>query len=316
MKRINYPVGGDLEQLKHEYIEAFSNISSQREAQWKEFKSKHPRKYKGFPDKWGDFLTADFSTLLDIYKLYLQCESTFTNKERKSIKRMFGYQSYVDKNTQADSVIGSFFIRHATELDIYTCHYCDMSYINLYNLKNKPGNITTKRSFDLDHVIPQKECPMLSISMYNFVPSCKVCNQTVKHDGLLGGGDIGKMLRYSPSSNKFSVDRRVIVGIKMKGSYKSGFMRHKDNFRIKFRSSDFYRGYVEDFHLEERYEFHKDEALRLLDLRRVYPKRNIQQIAKLLKKTESEVYEDIFGERFTIESHRCFSKLKRDIMDM
>ena len=41
---------------------------------------------------------------------------------------------------------------------------------------------------------------------------------------------------------------------------------------------------------------------------------NIRQIARLMHKTADEVKEDIFGLHFSKDNHRCFDKMKRDIM--
>ena len=71
---------------------------------------------------------------------------------------------------------------------------------------------------------------------------------------------------------------------------------------------------AKSFRLEERYEYHKGETLRLLDLKRKFPMSNIRQIARLMHKTADEVKEDIFGIHFSKNNHRCFDKMRRDIM--
>ena len=37
-----------------------------------------------------------------------------------------------------------------------------------------------RRTFDVDHFFPKSEYPMFCLSLYNFVPSCQVCNSRVK----------------------------------------------------------------------------------------------------------------------------------------
>lgn len=71
---------------------------------------------------------------------------------------------------------------------------------------------------------------------------------------------------------------------------------------------------MELFRLKERYNYHKSEALRLKDLQMRYPDSNIAIIASMLRMPFDEVKEDIFGLRFAKEQHRCFGKMKRDML--
>ena len=91
-------------------------------------------------------------------------------------------------------------------------------------------------------------------------------------------------------------------------------MKHRENYIVKVVARGKYDTYAKLFHLEERYEFHKGEALRLLDLKRKYPTSNLKTIANMLHKTTEEVREDIFGLGFSKDYHRCFDKMKRDIL--
>ena len=75
-----------------------------------------------------------------------------------------------------------------------------------------------------------------------------------------------------------------------------------------------YDDYINKLQLRERYEFHKNEALRLLDLRERYTDSTIKKISTLLGLTETHVKEDIFAIDFNHNEHRCFDKLRRDIM--
>lgn len=66
------------------------------------------------------------------------------------------------------------------------------------------------------------------------------------------------------------------------------------------------------FHLEERYEFHKCKALRLFELKAKYPQGTIKRIAKLLRKSVSDIREDIFHKKYLNTNDMCFAKLTRD----
>lgn len=62
------------------------------------------------------------------------------------------------------------------EMDIRVCPYCNRQYITKY--KEKRNN---KSTADLDHFYPQSKYPFLALSLYNFVPSCQICNRNFKN---------------------------------------------------------------------------------------------------------------------------------------
>ncbi|MCU5530672.1 hypothetical protein OCA90_07600, partial [Bacillus cereus] len=61
-------------------------------------------------------------------------------------------------------------------LDLNVCPYCNRQYISSYYSKNG------KTRGDLDHFFPKKKYPYLALSFYNLIPSCKVCNSSLKND--------------------------------------------------------------------------------------------------------------------------------------
>ena len=60
------------------------------------------------------------------------------------------------------------------KLSLNVCPYCNRNYISTVNKKRK------KRA-DLDHFYPKSKFPILSLSIYNLIPSCSYCN-TLKRD--------------------------------------------------------------------------------------------------------------------------------------
>ena len=92
-------------------------------------------------------------------------------------------------------------------------------------------------------------------------------------------------------------------------------MDNPDKFKIVFvtRSKE-YENEIELFKLNERYDFHKCEALRLLDLKQDYPDSHIKMIAGLLDREEEYIQESIFGEHFVDDNRRVFAKLRRDLI--
>jgi len=54
-------------------------------------------------------------------------------------------------------------------LKINVCPYCNENYTYYFTNNGK-------RNYDFDHFFSQDDYPILAVSFYNWVPSCKVCN--------------------------------------------------------------------------------------------------------------------------------------------
>ena len=262
-------------------------------------------------------LTSPFGILLQISKVYEKVMNGIGSKDRREEiythlrKKVFAY-----KGKHHNDMIAPFFMDHAEELRLYTCHYCDMAFINIFSYtERKSGQKKTQSQFELDHVISQKECPLLALSMYNFVPSCPVCNGRIKHQkGIASSKKL--MKKFSPTSQDFAFDSKVNIILEPKEGTVTPYMEHQDKYNIVFdcNKDNDYKEYVDNLLLTERYNCHKVEALRLKDLQLYYPDSHIWGISNLLGRPFGEIKEDIFGLRFTRDEHRLFKKLRRDMM--
>ena len=108
-----------------------------------------------------EFLKQNYKQEYEVYEI--------NNK----INKIFDY----DKFTKGDSKIG--WGRHEllVMLGIEACPYCNRNYITYYEEENKK-----KTTADLDHYYPKSKYPFLALSLYNFIPSCKICNSLFKRD--------------------------------------------------------------------------------------------------------------------------------------
>lgn len=171
----------------------------------------------------------------------------------------------------------------------------------------------------MDHFLPKSKCPLVALSLMNFVPSCSICNEKLKKDDEIGRLDRDALLKLSPTSNDYNFDGEVEIRV-ICNNGPNGLMaqNHPDDYTVKFctNDNDYKEGIIDEFHLDERYNYHKCEALRLQDLMLNYPKEKIQAMSFVLKgyRTEAEISEDLFGEHFSKEHHRCFDKLRRDVL--
>lgn len=174
-----------------------------------------------------------------------------------------------------------------------------------------------RNHFDLDHFLPKSVCPLVALSFYNFVPSCSVCNEKLKKADMIGGTDRITLLALSPTSSSYDFNKEI----KIKIAYDTGIstlrmQEHPDDFRLEFTpKSNEYQEIVEEFRLDERYNYHKQIALKQHDLYQDFASGHISQLETLFggTKTRAEIENQIFRGEYSDDSARCFNKLKNDI---
>lgn len=316
MKRINYDLlikSNDKDNFEDGYKAIFKCSLKRKEKAWLDWKNNY--------DSTGtltvtveDLLTADFHQLVEVYKKFLDLKIPSTKKDKngndvksdqfENLEKIFNYTSGYDAK------IAEFFIKWAEKLEIRSCYYCEMAYVNTYTLIDKDnGNLVERRQFDLDHFLPKGKCPCVGLSLYNFVPSCQVCNSRIKLDNM-PDVEYDEYEYISPTSVKAKFDENITVRLRLRptGQYLLA------GRYIYLKAQRPYRQYVDFFKLNERYSFHKPEAERLKSLKARYPKSNIKKIAKLLGYREKEVEEDIFNMGYLREKGRCFEKFTRDLL--
>ena len=316
MKGIKYPdrTSTDFDELKSDYKKIYrSDELLDMQSRWDDWKSAHG--VRTIPEKVEDIMLADVNDLADIYDRFkaLPLPARGSNpRGRKGrspeYKELYDIFTYTNR---FDGRIADFFNERAQQLHISCCYYCEMAYVNTYNVVFGTSS-RTRRQFDLDHFIPQKECPILGLSLFNFVPSCQVCNSRVKGGEVFVTSKIYSS-QFSPASDSYDFENNVKIRLRMHRGPDTGF-RKKGEFYIYFRCKNGYRSLVDFFHLEERYEFHKVEALRLKRLKARYPQSARRKIASLLGLPEANVKEDLFHEHYLKENDRCFAKLTRDML--
>jgi len=308
-----YPEGVKWVNLANDYIKEFADLN-EIDRRWSQYKNRH-QVLMVFNYSAAEIMKATFAELVAISQQFrsLPNRTDAEKRELKTIKdylrkKVFNYDCRAKGCKPHQGVISQFFQKKMDELNVHTCFYCDMAYINPYV---DAGN--TKSQFDLDHAIAKGDCPITALSLHNFVPSCPVCNQRLKRKNPLAASD-ADLMSVAPCSEQFDADKNVYFKVMQTKACTGGFVKHRENYAMKVIARGKYDAYAKLFHLEERYEYHKGEALRLLDLKRKYPASNLKKIANILHRTKDEVYEDIFGLGFSKDNHRCFDKMKRDIM--
>ena len=386
MKRINYK---SIKTIKRKYETYMSHAIN--DVDWQRVRRELCSHVPDFNDSnlprlHKDILSADFKTLAKIFVIYKKNKiETIFPKLHKKLKQLFNYDFEGFKNPNS-GIIKRFFCENSDLFGISTCHYCDMTYVNIYGgddnvkdclnflntasfevlekvLKYKSASvkkITDQRDrklfsssedftnrikdrrvtyehvakkimkvneyhahFDLDHFLDKASCPIIAISVFNFVPSCTICNQRIKHSKVLGDLDVAQLCHYSPTCNNYTFETDVKLKVKTdNGLPFLDYVKNIDRCRIEFVCSGKknYEREIEFFRLKERYHYHRIEALRLMDLRQRYDHgANIDEIARLIYGNNSEenkkrVRDDIFQTYFKNDNSRTFGKLYKDIL--
>jgi len=317
-----------------------------------------------------DLLIAPFDVLLELFNAF---PSEKIKKDINGKKISSSYDKYINYfNYDGDNQqnISKFFMENSKELNLKTCYFCNIDYINVFydrkhtiiyknilevlNEKNKDDLIkldeignklsdkiisyknkfineidleningirastrkiifksdiksinctNNKNHFTLDHFLPKGKCPILALSLYNFVPSCYACNSKFKlEDELL-------QTYLSPTSEDFSVNKNIKFKLYNKGDFVN------KNFDLKLEYDNRVEKYVNTFKLEGRYKFHQNIAEELIIKQEKYPDSKIYELSSLLGIPFKELKKDIFGkELFSGDiQDKSFTKMKRDV---
>ena len=297
MKRIEY---SNKDSLKEDYQISFSIWVLDNQTKWEQLRRKYSSSLQTFPSNLSDILVGEFEELAKWFADYENIDPVCHDKLCKFFR----------SNGRSQSIIADFFKRHSTDLKINSCYYCEMAYINTYSYQNKKYS-----HFDLDHFFPKKKCPILALSLFNLIPSCPTCNQRLKRTEVLSK-DVYENLLLSPSSERYALDNLVTIHLVPTTKFINLQLQQKeslDRFKMKFvTKSKSYQKTIDLFRLEERYEFHKSDALRLLRLKQNYPDSHIGMISHLIKRSRNAIKDDIFNNKHMNES--ILSKLHRDIL--
>lgn len=135
-------------------------------------------------------------------------------------------------------------------------------------------------------------------------------------------------MKLSPTSTDFNFNENVSFKLFLQESSGSRELNHPDiknntvdTLFLNIDAKNGYDDFVDFFRLKGRYNAHKKEAIRLVELKRKYSTSQLNQITKLLNQNKTNptitqtIIKDIFGkEIFEGElQEKPFTKLKRDI---
>lgn len=247
------------------------------------------------------------------FPIYENIRFLLANLKRELVN-VFDYEGQISKSTSK-----SYYLTHWQGK--YTCTYCNRSYtITVVSRAQRTrGHKIGKNDSEriarphLDHWYDKADYPLLSLNIFNLIPSCPVCNSAVKgktnfdvathiHPYLTEKSEPDFKFRLESNSEKNS-DFPFIVGI-------------DDS-----KSSVAERNTIRDLCLKEVYAYHG-----MLEAKDIYDwriKNNYDYLKSLFSgalkkyhKTTEDIYRMFFGTEYVMDKNldRPFSKLKRDIL--
>lgn len=119
-------------------------------------------------------MIASPRTLYD-YAKYLEEElkskGLWTEATRKEIQNAFNYDGLLSSNKENSYTF-------AEKIGRNTCTYCNRIY-SFTIVDDEKGEQIVRP--DLDHWLSKADHPLTSMSIYNLIPSCPICNRGIKH---------------------------------------------------------------------------------------------------------------------------------------
>ncbi len=226
---------------------------------------------------------------------------------RKNIKHIFDYDGVFNTSSKSKS----FWL--AKLIDRNTCPYCNRQYCFTVvrgggtNRKNRLVRPT------FDHWFLKSKYPLLSLSLYNLIPSCYSCNSSIRNtQKLFLKKHIHPYVKEPASELDFS----------FRASKKST-ERFAWDLKIDRRPGSKIDRTIKVFALDEIYSYHEKlevKDIMMFDAR--YKKGYLASLFKNILKdsgfklSREEVYRMLFGTEYSEEKYldRPFSKLKHDLL--
>ncbi|ACV62298.1 hypothetical protein Dtox_1425 [Desulfofarcimen acetoxidans DSM 771] len=190
-------------------------------------------------------------------------------------------------------------------LHVDVCPYCNRQYITNYIARE-----SARATADIDHFYSKSQYPFLALSMYNFIPSCQICNSRFKLTS-----DFGHKEHIYPYERGFGEDG------KFKFENIDCLLGGEPQYTIEnLNNLEAIKNSIDTFHLREIYQSHKDYVQELVRKAQIY---NDSQCAEYLTnfrglfKNKEEMLRIVFGYYITEPDlgKRPLAKLTKDLLD-
>lgn len=216
-----------------------------------------------------------------------------------------GYKKFT---TKAKTQYRGYNLADALKIDV--CPYCNKNYT--YIIMNKSKQYTRP---DFDHFLSKEKYPYFALSFYNLIPSCQICNRTLKHTTEFTlSTHLHPYQEDFNSIKKFSTTKPLVLCNK-ESDFEIIF-KDKSSDKALAKKAD---ENIKDLALELQYNRHKDIVLELKDRYDLYNDASIQVLLKdtdIFKKKGEEYIKSLIICSDTKDKNinkRPLSKLIKDI---
>ncbi len=214
-------------------------------------------------------------------------------------------------------------------LGIKVCPYCNINYIYVVQRKSEDNNICRP---DFDHFYSKAKHPELQLKLKNLVPSCQVCNRTIKHEK-----EFDEIKNLNPYMYSFDGIKYFDIAFSDKNKESDSTEKNlseedcilsvleqelpESNFQIVFRNrpdaskEDIIRadGNIKDLKLLERYQYHKDVVVDIIKKYRIYNHFRLNELANY-SESKKMLFDSLFSELTCSINNTSLGKLKKDII--
>lgn len=197
-----------------------------------------------------------------------------------------------------------------TAMNIPVCPYCNRQYITHYQDAGKE-----KITADLDHFYCKSKYPYLALSVYNFVPSCQICNSRFKLARDFYGTPHLYPYEQNPASGmRFTIaDAHVLMDEEARKDMTTPVVEITATGEAAVNS-------VQIFHLKDVYQSHGDYVQEIIWKAKIYSEDKIKSLYNEFSDVfanEEEVRNFVFGQYLEEkEAHkRPLAKLTQDILE-
>lgn len=241
----------------------------------------------------------------------LKNHKKYNRRVANKINKIFNYAHFITKSNNGTYDAYSL----AQNLGIRTCLYCNRIYTITVAKGGGKANKLTRPEFD--HFIDKSQNPLLALSIFNLIPSCKVCNSTLKgRTKFTPSNFVHPYVDNFINNYKYNFepyDVQSIIGGVTNLSIKIELTSDDPNLVNKINNS------VNIFKLKDIYSSHSDELRDIFDIRYRF---SDKYLVELINKYQGiglenmDIYKIVFGTYYNEDdfSKRPFSKLKKDIL--
>lgn len=200
-------------------------------------------------------------------------------------------------------------------MGVSVCPYCNRQYITIYNDSESD---TEKSTADLDHYYIKSAYPYLSLSLYNFVPSCQICNSRFKKTK-----DFYIHPHIYPYTQEFGDSTHFVINLspdlmKVKDRWDDPLILSLDSTSEPPERKCAIDNAINTFHLNDVYRSHLDYAQEMFLKSQAYNETSISLLQPIFDQFGSNfLLSDVFfGQYIQKESlhKRPLAKLARDIL--